>query len=626
MTKRRIQHIVGLMCLALIGLIGFQWYFIREAIAVRNEQFNHKVAESVQQVVHRLEKQEMMYLLQQRIENEQQKARLEQITKVNEASRSERSKNASRTRVAARQEPVRQTPVPTGMEISIGPSGEVSYQYFSEVAPSDVLSPNFRVMAEHQQRIIEEFFQAQQLGAAGLDEFMRRRIAEEQNLGNVLQSMADDPRRLANTNSTKTLTPAKADKPQKNPSTKSQPQSATQSDQQTAAPQRTDRQTLGRRTPDRADLLREVMQDLMYTQRPIEERVNRFLLDSLLKKELIQNGITLPYEFAVRAQANKNVLFSTAEQRPGDWEQRAYKASLFPSEMLSGNNLLYVYFPDQKSYILRNMSAMFASSGVLVLVILICFYVAVSTILKQKKLSDIKNDFINNMTHEFRTPISTIALATDMARENAYSVSPNELPTRIDRYLGIIREENRRLGTHVEKVLQMALLDKGEVKLKQSPVNMHDVIAKVLNSLSVQIEQRGGEVELDFEASEELVQGDEVHLTNVLYNLVDNAIKYSPQKLHLTVRTTNEREGIRIAVTDEGLGLSREQTQRIFDKFYRVPTGNLHNVKGFGLGLSYVKKMIDAHGGTVQVTSEPGQGSTFSLWLPVFSGPLATNG
>jgi two-component system, OmpR family, phosphate regulon sensor histidine kinase PhoR len=601
MTKRKIQRIVGLMCLALIGLIGFQWYFIREAIAVRNEQFNHKVAESVQQVVHRLEKQEMMYLLQQRIENEQQKAKLEQITKVHEASRTERSKTQSRARTAANQEPTRQIPAPTGMEISIGPSGEVSYQYFSEVAPSDVLSPNFRVMADHQQRIIEEFFQAQQLGAAGLDEFMRRRIAEEQNLGHVMQSMTEGNRRSPSSNPN----PEKQEKLPKNLPSKS-PSKAVQG---------TERQPLGR-----AELLREVMQDLMYTQRPIEERVNRFLLDSLLKKELVQNGITLPYEFAVRAQANKNVLFSTDEQRPGDWEQRAYKASLFPSEMLSGNNLLYVYFPDQKGYILRNMSAMFASSGILVLVIMICFYVAVSTILKQKKLSDIKNDFINNMTHEFKTPISTIALATDMARENASAGYTAELPARIDRYLGIIREENRRLGTHVEKVLQMALLDKGEVKLKQSTVNMHDVIAKVLNSLSVQIEQRGGEVDLAFEASEELVQGDEVHLSNVLYNLVDNAIKYSPENLHLTVSTLNDNEGIRISVADQGLGLSRDQTQRIFDKFYRVPTGNLHNVKGFGLGLSYVKKMIDAHGGTVQVTSEPGQGSVFSVWLPLVSG------
>lgn len=606
MTKRKIQGIVGLMCLALIGLIGFQWYFISEAIAVRNEQFNHKVAESVQQVVHRLEKQEMLYLLQQRIDSEQQKARLEEMTRVSEASRPKPAQKQTE-RMAAAQSPARQSP--SGMEIAIGPSGEVSYRYFSEVAPSDVLTPNFRVMAERQQQIIEEFFQAQRLGAAGLDEFLRRRSAEEQNLGHALQSVQSERGQSVLPRANKPLASDRQTEKSSKPydALPSKPQGNKPSD---------------RRPSDRTKLLREVMQDLVYTQRPIEERVNRFLLDTLLNKELAQNGITLPYEFAVRAQAGRDLLFSTADIKPGAWEQRAYKASLFPSEMLSGNNLLYVIFPDQQQYILSKMSAMFASSGVLLLVILACFYVAVSTIVKQKKLSDIKNDFINNMTHEFKTPISTIALATDMARENAHSGPVAELPARIDRYLGIIREENKRLGAHVEKVLQMALLDKGEVKIKQAEVNMHDVIAKVLNSLSVQIEQRNGEVELDFEATEELVKGDELHLSNVLYNLVDNAIKYSPDELHLTVSTANEADGIRIAVADRGLGLSREQIQRIFDKFYRVPTGNLHNVKGFGLGLSYVKKMVQAHGGTVNVTSQPGEGSEFSVWLPLSNGEL----
>lgn len=587
------------MCLALVGLIGFQWYFIREAIAVRTEQFNHKVAESVQQVIHRLEKQEMLYVLQHRIEREQQESKLEQITKVNQASRSNRTSstipNGQLAQVSPRLAPERR---PSGMEISVGPSGEVSYQYFMEVAPSDVLSPNFRVLADRQQRIIEEFLRAQSQGAAGLDEFISRRLAEEQQLGNVMKDIAPNGNR-----------PPTVAKPQNEEAKIYEP--------------------LQPKSIGRADLLREVMRDLMYTQRPIEERVNRFMLDSLLKKELAQNGVTLPYEFAVRTQVgrandSRNVLFSTAGQHAGEWEQTAYKASLFPSEMLSGNNLLYVYFPDQKNYILRGMSAMVASSAVLVMVIMVCFYVAVNTILKQKKLSDIKNDFINNMTHELKTPISTIALAADMASESFHpgsgtSLAAPDLSARLDRYLGIIREENKRLGTHVEKVLQMALLDKGEVKLKETTVNMHDVITGVLNSLSVQIEQRGGEVELDFEASQELVKGDELHLANVLYNLVDNAIKYSPDALLLTLRTRNENDGIRIDVADRGLGMTRDQTQRIFDKFYRVPTGNLHNVKGFGLGLSYVKKMVQAHHGTIQVKSQPGEGSEFSVWLPVLN-------
>ncbi len=259
---------------------------------------------------------------------------------------------------------------------------------------------------------------------------------------------------------------------------------------------------------------------------------------------------------------------------------------------------------------------MFGGSGILIIVIMACFYMAVSTILHQKKLSDIKNDFINNMTHEFKTPISTIALAAEMAQENSVSAGSAASP-RMTRYLGIIREENKRLGTHVEKVLQMALLDKGHVKLKRSDANIHDLIEKVLNSQSVQIEQKEGEIDLEFEAINEIVSCDELHISNVLNNLIDNAIKYSPEKLHLKVRTENENNGISIAITDHGLGMSKEQIQRIFDTFYRVPTGNVHDVKGFGLGLSYVKKMVEAHEGTVNVQSKPGHGSTFIIWLPI---------
>ncbi|GAB3180901.1 sensor histidine kinase [Telluribacter humicola] len=622
MTKRKIQIIVGLMCLALVGLIGFQWYWIREAIAIRNEQFNHKVAESVQSVVHRIEKQEMMYLLQQRIEAEQQQAKFDRITQVNEKPKARATHKAA----PARPDPSERLPeqrlpehrlalVPptSNLEITVGPMGEVQYQFYSEVAPSDVLSPNSRVMADHQQRIIEEFFQAQRLGLAGLDEFVRRRMEEEKQLGAFFQE-AEQGRKAARLRDS---VAGRAGKPVvKKPREDIPAQSAAVNKPQESAPL------------DRAELLREVMKDLMYTQRPINERVNRFLLDSLLKKELVENGITLPYEFAVRTQAGSRPVLATAELKAGDWEQHAYKVSLFPSEMLSGNNLLYVYFPDQQQYILSKMSAMLAGSAVLVLVILTCFYLAVTTILRQKKLSDIKNDFINNMTHEFKTPISTIALATDMAQENVSTGPAPDLTLRLNRYLGIIREENKRLGTHVEKVLQMALLDRGDVKLKQTEVNMHDLIEKVLNNLGVQIEQRQGEVELDFEADQELVLGDELHLTNVLYNLVDNAIKYSPDRLHLTIQTRNEpmnsrqsgsRPGIRIDIADRGIGMTREQVNRIFDKFYRVPTGNLHDVKGFGLGLSYVKKMVEVHEGTIQVESRPGQGSRFSLQLPVFS-------
>ncbi|GLU50850.1 hypothetical protein Dfri01_03110 [Dyadobacter frigoris] len=602
MTKRKIQIIIGLMCLALIGLIGFQWYWIREAIAIRNEQFNQKVAESVQEVVHRLEKQEMMYLLQQRIETEQQKDKLNRITQLREMPVKKNGSKQDKKHVSA------VSPQPN-VQVFIGPNGdEIHYQFFSEAVPSDVLSPNFRVTLDHQQQIIEEFFQAQRFGAEGMDEFMRRRLEEEKKLGSAFQEAFPAQK-----------TGGKSQSQELDNSANSQILYRKAKPTLEKSPQLAGTKPLinGKvRDLDRADLLREVMKDLMYTKRPIQERVNRFLLDTLLRKELVENGITLSYEFAVQGNTNNGLVFSTASLKSSEWEQRSYKASLFPNETLQGNNLLYVFFPDQQKYILSNMGVMFGGSGILIVVIMACFYMAVSTILHQKKLSDIKNDFINNMTHEFKTPISTIALAADMAQENSMSPGTAASP-RMTRYLGIIREENKRLGTHVEKVLQMALLDKGHVKLKRSEANIHDLIEKVLNSQSVQIEQKAGEIDLEFEAINEIISCDELHISNVLNNLIDNAIKYSPEKLHLKVRTENENNGITIAITDHGLGMSKEQMLRIFDTFYRVPTGNVHDVKGFGLGLSYVKKMVEAHEGTVNVHSRPGHGSTFIIWLPV---------
>ncbi len=560
------------MCVSLIGLIGLQGFWIKQALEIQNDQFKHKVAESVQNVVHRLEKQEIMYLLHQRREDEIQKEKLRQMSRV---VRNQPKKSRESDSLDAREAPAL---------VRTGRFGE-SIPHLKEGFQSDVLVPSVRQMIAHQQQVIDEFFQAQRMGLAGIDEFFQRRLQEELLLEDAMQAAASRGR--------KALTQ----------SARSQP---------AVKPRVVEKAEILPRSTNAEALLKEVIEDIVYTKRPINERVNRFLMDSLLHKEFRQNGITLPYVFGVKPGATGDMLFSTTELKAGDWESQAYKTALFPGEMMNSHALLYVYFPGQKSYILEKTAVMMAGSGVLILVVLICFYLAVSTILRQKKLSDIKNDFINNMTHEFKTPISTIALAVDMAGE-----SEPVAPPALTRYLGIIREENKRLGAHVEKVLQIALMDKGSLQLQQSKVNLHALIEKVLNNLSVQIEQRQGEVELDYRADEETVTGDEVHLTNVLYNLLDNAIKYSPDHLKLRVKTQNRENGLEIAITDEGIGLGKEQLGRIFDQFYRVPTGNRHDVKGFGLGLSYVKKMVEAHKGAIQVQSKPGQGTTFTIWLPL---------
>jgi two-component system phosphate regulon sensor histidine kinase PhoR len=228
---------------------------------------------------------------------------------------------------------------------------------------------------------------------------------------------------------------------------------------------------------------------------------------------------------------------------------------------------------------------------------------------KQKKLAEIKNDFINNMTHEFKTPISTISLAVEVMKDGDVKKDSG----KINRYLNIIQDENRRLGTQVEKVLQMALLDKGEVKLRLDSVDIHGTIEQVLTNLSVQIEQKNGIVNLKLKADKSEIVADEVHLTNIIYNLLDNANKYSPENSEITICTKNLANSLKISISDNGIGMTKDQMARIFERFYRVPTGNLHDVKGFGLGLSYVKKMVELHNGQIFVESKLGEGSKFEI-------------
>lgn len=354
--------------------------------------------------------------------------------------------------------------------------------------------------------------------------------------------------------------------------------------------------------------MRNVLTDVIHGSRDIYERLDRQTLDTLLKNELKIRGIFIPYQYGVKNSSN--LIFSSfAVNYTPDLLKKAYKVLLFPNDLQPQNHFLYVYFPDTQGFILRNMWTVFLSSLLLFLVVGGVFYSSISTMFKQKKLAEIKNDFINNMTHEFKTPISTISLAVEVMKDGEVKKDKGKM----NRYLNIIQDENRRLGTQVEKVLQMALLDKGEVKLRLDSVDIHGTIEQVLTNLSVQIEQKNGIVNLKLKADKSEIVADEVHLTNIIYNLLDNANKYSPENSEITICTENLANSLKISISDKGIGMTKDQMARIFERFYRVPTGNLHDVKGFGLGLSYVKKMVELHNGQIFVESKLGEGSKFEI-------------
>ena len=276
---------------------------------------------------------------------------------------------------------------------------------------------------------------------------------------------------------------------------------------------------------------------------------------------------------------------------------------------------LTIIVPEYKKIVYQSLRVPILSAIIFTIIIITAFYLTVRTMLKQKKISEIKNDFINNMTHEFKTPIATISLAVDALR-NEKVISNKE---KMNYFSTIIKEENRRMNRQVETILKAALLDKQEVQLLLRPMHAHEIIRDVADNFSLQLEDRNGKIELELNAENDFIEADEVHLSNLVNNLIDNAIKYSKddQPPLIKISTASTNKSIIITIEDNGIGMTKETAKRVFEKFYRAHTGNIHNVKGFGLGLSYVKTMVEAHGGNIKVDSVLGKGSSFTIELPI---------
>jgi len=361
-----------------------------------------------------------------------------------------------------------------------------------------------------------------------------------------------------------------------------------------------------------------IVDKLIRVELPIQERISQPLLDSIIRRELSRKGIEARYEYKVTNEKDSAIYKS--ERFKSNPKGLVLKDKLFPNDFFSRRYFLTIYFPNQKTYIVSSLGLMTLSTFLLTLLIILTFSITLYIIFRQKRVSEIKNDFVNNMTHELKTPISTISLAAQMLNDKSIPVERKNLG-----YLGgVIADESKRLGLQVEKVLQMAIFEKTRLKLKLKEVDVHEVIKKVSANFSLQLESQNGKLSTDLEASIPVIVADEVHVTNVVNNLLDNAVKYKNGNPEITIFTKNATGGIVIAFKDNGVGISRENIRKIFDQFYRVPSGNVHNVKGFGLGLSYVKKIVEAHGGRIWVDSTLGIGSTFSIFLP-WSGPTERN-
>jgi two-component system phosphate regulon sensor histidine kinase PhoR len=341
------------------------------------------------------------------------------------------------------------------------------------------------------------------------------------------------------------------------------------------------------------------------------DTLHPYVLENLLKTEFKTKNLDFDFEYIVYDCFNDSIVFGNYVDLNS--EERTLVKTSTEKKWDKVSHYFGVYFPDKESYLVDELGIWIVSTIFLLLVVIFFSY-TIWVIFQQKRLSEIRTDFINNMTHELKTPISTISLSAEVL------TNPNitKDPKRLSSYAVIIKEETERLKNQVEKVLQMATVDQKKVEMDTDEVDMHDAIKKTVSGFEIILNANEGAITTNLKAQNYLVKGDKVHLTNVLFNLLDNAVKYAQSKPEIDISTEDHKNGIYIRVRDNGIGMTREQQKHVFEKFYRVPTGDVHDVKGFGIGLNYVRRILRQHGGKIELKSQLKSGSTFRVYLPKY--------
>jgi signal transduction histidine kinase len=366
---------------------------------------------------------------------------------------------------------------------------------------------------------------------------------------------------------------------------------------------------------NKQEFVDKIVERLSTPGKKIQERITSSELKRFIQNDLNDCGILLNCEFAVLDDKRNIVLQSDFFDKKT--KAKLYAGRISPDDFVSLPNYLVIYFPQEKIYLMNSLGSMGTSSILLTLVILFTFGYTLFFIFRQRQVSEIRNDFVNNMTHELKTPISTISLASQMLNDPSIPTANKN----IEHLSKVILDESKRLSFQVEKVLQTSIFEKGKMNLKLRTIDIHELINNVVKNFIIQVKNRNGSIIKKLDAEFSIVNVDEVHFANVMLNLLDNAIKYCKTEPNIVVTTLNKKGNIAILVEDNGIGISKENQKRIFEKFYRVPTGNVHNVKGFGLGLSYVKKIVEEHNGKISIESEPNIGTKFEILIPFIKEP-----
>lgn len=618
MKRKSIILIMALMSFALVGVMAMQFYFIRESYQLKTQLFDQSVNEALKNVSAKLEKKEALMFLahkadiahkrNQEIAFEHKKIREKRKRKHSE-SKEERIENSTIAFVQQMKDNqlksdsifrIRDSLIRSRYPYKLVYNGPVQTE-------NQPLSFNLRVDVDE---VVDEYGNVQTIqrqslveapvarknpklikrGVAVIDT-VRRYMVQDPVLGTVLKTI-----------------------PKPNFLTGISQKELRLASQKRQTEKVTNYLDSVERVSDRSSLFEDIASEMQQVTVPLKERVHAQNIDSLLAAELSNRGVNLNYSYRIGSVQADSIIFSTASEQNNQFlPQNTYKTMLFSKDMVRDGGYLMVNFPQKNSVILSNMGSILFSSGGLLLILAASFIYTISSILRQKKVSEMKTDFINNMTHEFKTPVATIMIASEALKDPEI----NDNIARVNKLAGIIYDENVRLGNHIERVLNIAKIDKEDVKLDHFPQQVNDLISAVVDSMELQLQKKNTEMSLHLDAKNSTVIGDEMHLSNVIYNLVDNANKYSPDESKISLTTLNDARHLIIRIKDNGIGMNKEQLKKIFEQFYRIPTGNLHDVKGFGLGLSYVSSIVKKMKGTITVKSEKDKGSEFEIKFPL---------
>ncbi|MEI7662194.1 MAG: HAMP domain-containing sensor histidine kinase [Bacteroidota bacterium] len=625
MNKKLIYILIVCICVSLLGIIIVQFFWIRNAFQVKEAQFSRSVNDALGSVVEKIETRENMYFISRNFEGDSIMRIVKAFTKDTTQAIKERLDSLmvlNEMPVGSRKPPP--PPPPPPFQRGAPPSGVIHYSYQYNVVPIQSGLDSVTVS-------LEQYYQ--EMPVNEMDEFNFEWNDQLNRIDSLMDMNEQDPNRQPGNRrpGSENISEGQIiiDTPDINGSRAIRyvvPQfiHPRQHGQHLPGNNRkvlrdNNIQKLDNRAKKIQDFIKQMAIALETKPSPIQQRINKKSLQASLGKSFNDKGIDLPFEFAVFSPSNDtNHIPIRSSGFNSEYGGTQHRVSLFPNDLFHKPDMLLVYFPGQKTHVLKSLSLLLLGSILFTLIIILSSGASIVVMIRQKKISDIKTDFINNMTHEFKTPIATISIAADSIT-NAKVISE---PETIRKFTRIIKEENTRMNTRVEQVLQMALLDSRDFHLRPSPVDMNYLIEKVVSHYRLQIEKREGSLTTRLDAENPMAEVDEDHLRNVLLNLLDNANKYSIVKPEIEIFSFNRSGKYFFGVQDRGLGMSQETQRRVFDKFFRVTSGNIHNIKGFGLGLSYVKAIVLAHHGEIHIQSEIGKGSRFEISIPCFSSPV----